>query len=448
MQRSGFRCPSRLDGMDIVRGRGALDYALVAVAVTLALAGALIAAQEPVRRYKPMITVDHPAMAAVVPGGDAVARLVGRLARGEAMWPRGPDGHGYLPSVLAALDVPVESQMLVFSKTSVQAAHISPSRPRAIYFNDDVMVAHVPGTPGVEVIAIDPARGPVFYAMTFGGSAAPTFTATESCLKCHHGPNTAGVPGIYVGSVIPGPTGAPLRDQSAIITDQTTPFAERWGGWYVTARRGEPTARANAVAANPAAPASLVRESARNLTTLFGVVDPAGYLAPTSDIVALMTFEHQTQTTNRITRVGWQARVAVAAMPDNVLAYPGLAADLADLVDFLTFDNEVPLPAPVEGISSFATTFSARGPRDATGRSLRDFSLRQRLFRYPVSFLIYSPAFAALPDDVRTEVYRRIHTRLTRPDASARRHGASAADRRAAVAIIRNTVADLPPFWR
>ncbi len=430
--------------MDAVHRRGTLGGALV----VCALASTLATAQAPVRRYKPLIAVDHPAMAPVAPAGDAVAQLVERLARGEATLRPGPGGHGYLPSVLAALDVPVESQMLVFSKTSLQAAHISPSRPRAVYFSDDVIVAHVPGTPGVEAIAIDSVRGPVFYAMTFGAGGAPTFTATDSCLKCHHGPNTAGVPGIYVGSVIPGPTGAPLRDESAIITDQTTPFAERWGGWYVTARRGEPAARANAVAANPADPASLVRESARNLTTLFGVVEPAGYLVPASDIVALMTFEHQTQTINLITRVAWQARVAAAAMPDNVLAHPGLATDLADLVDYLTFDNEVPLPAPVEGVSSFASTFAARGPRDATGRSLRDFSLRNRLFRYPVSYLIYSPAFAALPGGVRIEIYRRIHARLTRPDAPARGRGSAAADRRAAVAIIRDTVAGLPPFWR
>ncbi len=430
--------------MDAVHGRGTLGGALV----VFALAAALAAAQAPARRYKPPIAVDHPAMAAVVPAGDAVARLVGRLARGEATLRRGSGGHGYLAAVLAALEVPVESQMLVFSKTSLQAPHISPSRPRAVYFSDDVMVAHVPGTPGVEAIALDPVRGPVFYAMTFGVGGAPTFTTTETCLKCHHGPNTAGVPGIYVGSVIPGPTGAPLRDESAIIADQTTPFAERWGGWYVTARRGEPAARANAVAANPADPASLVRESARNLTTLFGVVDPAGYLAPTSDIVALMTFEHQTQTANLITRVAWQARVATAAMPDNVLAHPGLVVDLADLVDYLTFDNEVPLPAPVEGVSSFARTFAARGPRDATGRSLREFNLRKRLFRYPVSYLIYSPALAALPGGVRAEIYRRIHARLTRPDAPVRGRGPSAADRRAAVAIVRETVAGLPPFWR
>ena len=400
------------------------------------------------REYKPTIAVDHPALAGLASGGDAVARLVGRFDRGEVTLARSLDGHGYLPSVLAALDVPIDSQMLVFSKTSVQAAHISPERPRAVYFRDDVMVAHVPGTPGLEAIAIDPVRGPVFYALTFGAGGAPTFTASRSCLKCHHGPNTAGVPGIYVGSVIPGPTGAPLRDESAIITDHSSPFAERWGGWYVTARRGEQRDRANAVASNPADPSSLVRESRQNLTTLVGLVDPSGYLAPTSDIVALMTFEHQTQMTNLLTRVAWQARVAEAAMPGSALSHPGLAGDLADLVAYMTYADEERLPEPVEGVSTFTATFASRGPKDAQGRSLRDFDLRTRLFRYPVSYLIQSSAFDALPDDVRTEIYRRVYARLTDPSGDGRADGPTAADRRAAAAIIRATSRAVPSFWR
>ncbi len=251
-----------------------------------------------------------------------------------------------------------------------------------------------------------------------------------------------------MGSVIPGPTGAPLRDQSAIITDHTSPFAERWGGWYVTARRGEPPNRANAVAANPADPSALVREARPNLTTLFGLVDPAPYLAPTSDIVALLTFEHQTQMQNLITRVAWQARIAEAARPGRALSHPALAADLADLVDYMTFADEVALPEPVEGASTFAATFAAGGPADGQGRSLRHFDLRTRLFRYPISYLVQSPSFAALPDVARTEVLRQVHERLVGPDASRRPGGPSLADRRAAVAIVAALVPGLPAFWR
>lgn len=437
-------------GVERRRLAGALVVAAVAAAGVLAQDRATSGEPPlaPEREYKATIPLNHPALSGLAPGGDAVARLAARLDRGEATLARRTDGQGYLPAVLAALDVPVDSQMLVFSKTSVQAAHISPERPRAVYFRDDVMVAHVPGTPGLEAIAIDPARGPVFYALTLGAGGAPTFTASRTCLTCHHGPNTAGVPGIYVGSVIPGPTGAPLRDDSAIITDHTSPFAERWGGWYVTARRGEQRDRANAVASNPADPGSLVRESRQNLTSLFGLVDPGQFLAATSDIVALMTFEHQTQMTNLLTRVAWQARIAEAAMPGRALAHAGLTTDLADLVDYVTFADEVRLPEPVEGVSTFAATFAARGPTDRRGRSLRNFDLRTRLFRYPVSYLIQSPAFEALPDLVRTDIYRRVYARLMDPAGEARPGGPSAADRRAAVAIIGETARTVPPFWR
>ena len=435
--------------MHAVAVRRVAGSALAAGAVALAVAlGAQVQPRDQVRRYKPTISASHPAIVGLPPAGDAVSRLVQRLTRGEVALERRADGQGYLASVLAVLDVPVDSQLLVFSKTSVQAARTSPERPRAVYFRDDVMVAHVPGTPGVEAIAIDPARGPVFYALTFGAGGAPSFTATETCVKCHHGPNTAGVPGVFIGSVIPGPTGAPLRDDTAIITDHRSPFADRWGGWYVTAMRGEPRDRANAMARNPAAPASLVRESGQNLTTLFGLVDPAQYLAPTSDIVALMTFEHQTQMTNLITRVAWQARVAHAAQPLSPLTHPALAQDVADLVDYMTFVDEARLPEPVKGVSTFTATFPSRGPKDAAGRSLRDFDLRTRLFRYPVSYLIDSPSFAALPDMARNEILRQVYDRLTGASADARRLVAPASARRAALTIIRETVRNLPPYWR
>ncbi len=168
-----------------------IGCALAAAGVALAASpGAQVRGPDEERRYKATIPVTHPAVAALPPAGDAVSRLVERLSRGELTLDRRDEGHGHLPSVLAALDVPVDSQMLVFSKTSVQAAHISPARPRAIYFRDDVMVAHVPGTPGLEAVAIDAARGPVFYALTLGEGGRATFTASGSCLKCHHGPNT------------------------------------------------------------------------------------------------------------------------------------------------------------------------------------------------------------------------------------------------------------------
>lgn len=415
------------------------------VTLGMLVAGVTAGAQRPAAPvYKPTIAIDAPAIRAIVPAGDPVSRLMDRVRRGEVTLTRGEDGSP-LGAVLRALDVPLDSQLLVFSKTSVQAAHTSPARPRAIYFADDVMVAHIPGTPGVEAIAIDPARGPVFYALG-ERPGGPQFVESATCLKCHHGPNTAGVPGVYVGSVVPGPSGAPLRDESAIVSDPTTPFWERWGGWYVTAARGEPKTRANAMATSPNAPDALVRDVPPNLRALHALFDPRPYPAPTSDIVALLVFEHQTTVTNLLTRVALRARLD-ADPRSRPAAGPTLADDVRDLVDQLLFTGEAPLAARLEGVSGFAARFAAAGPRDRAGRSLRDFDLESRVFRYPLSYLIHSAQFQRLPGSLRHDVLREILRRLTASPEDPRSAHLTAPVRAAIRDIVRQTVPDLPEGW-
>ena len=73
--------------------------------------------------------------------------------------------HGWLPSLLKALEVPVESQTLVFSKTSLQIDRISPQQPRALYFNDDIYIGFVQDSPMLELASIDPDDGAVFYTL-------------------------------------------------------------------------------------------------------------------------------------------------------------------------------------------------------------------------------------------------------------------------------------------
>lgn len=399
--------------------------------------------------YKPNIPADHPAIQyADRQVHDAVATLAEQLERGTLTLASSRDVRGYLPDVLKHLHVNVDSQMLVFSKTSFQAARISPANPRAIYFNDSIAVAYAPGAAVLELAALDPIQGPIFYAMAADADGRPKVTRSGVCLQCHRGPNTSGVPGIYVGSVIPGPTGAPLHDESAIITDHRSDFKDRWGGWYVTARRGQQRDRANAVASNPADPETLVRESRQNLSSLAGFFDPSAYLTATSDIVALMTFEHQTQMTNFITRVGWQARIAQHSGNSATLSEPAWSADIEALVSYMLFEGEAPLTAPIEGVSSFTQTFAQRGPRDAHGRSLRDFDLQKRLFKYPLSYMVYSPAFDALPHAVRERIYNRLHAILSGTDRSSQYAHLSREDRRAIFEILRDTKPTLPAYWR
>jgi len=396
--------------------------------------------------YKPNLPAGHPAIDYErAPATDAASRLAQQLERGALMLDTRPGALSLLRAVLEHLRIPVDSQLLVFSKTSFQAARISPDHPRAIYFNDEVAVGYVPGSSSLEVAAIDPILGPVFYALTVDEAGRPGVARSGTCLRCHQGPHTAGVPGIYVGSVIPGPTGAPVRDESAIITDHTSDFRGRWGGWYVTARRGEQPDRANAVASNPADPETLVRESRQNVTSLTGLFDLSGYPAPTSDIVALMTFEHQTQMANLITRVAWEARIARHAPDPQVET--ALASDIDDLASYMLFAGEAPLKEPVEGVSSFTRSFPQRGPRDRRGRSLRDFDLQTRLFRYPLSYMVYSGAFDALPAAVRERIYRRLYDRLSGGADARADPRLSPTDRRAIVEILRDTKAGVPTYW-
>jgi hypothetical protein len=305
-----------------------------------------------------------------------------------------------LPQLLEALGINPDTQMLVFSKTSFQAPKIGPRNPRAIYFNDEVAVGWVRGGEGSEVAAVDPKQGVVFYSFNDG-----KFTHREECLHCHYGPATAGVPGMLVGSVYPDAAGNPSRDR-AIITDHRTAFADRWGGWYVNAAHGEQKDRANAVAMDPAEP--------HVLASLAMKFNPAGYLSPTSDIVALMVFEHQTQFLNLLTRLQWG----------------GADSDVEEMARYMTFRDEAPLVETVEGVSTFTKTFPQRGPRDRQGRSLRDFDLRTRLFRHPLSYMIYSPAFCALSAGMRARVMRRAFE-LMKPE-----------DRAAVQEILRDTKPD------
>jgi hypothetical protein len=393
----------------------------------IAVAAATAATGFPAQGYKENLRADDPAVRYFQA---TVHDPATQLTKVEAP----QEGSGYLAGLLKQLGINVDSQMLVFSKTSFQAPKISPSNPRAIYFNDSVAVGYVRGSHQLELAALDPELGPVFYEVTFDESGKPKLDRNPVCLQCHQGPNTSGVPGLYIGSVIPNPSGTPFRGDSAIITDHRSEFKERWGGWYVTAKRGEQPDRANAVAMNPSEPETLERDSQQNLTTLIGRFDPKGYLTGSSDIVALMTFEHQTQMVNWITRVGWQARMKKDP-------------DIEDLVAYMLFAEEAPLTEPIQGVSTFTETFPKRGPRDHLGRSLRDFDLRKRLFRYPLSYMIYSPSFDGLPEAVRNRIYTRLHEILAGKDESPRYSYLSSADRLAILDILRDTKAGLPPDW-
>lgn len=396
----------------------------------------------------PYIPFDHAAIQYPTHAtDDAIARLQQKIDSGEvkldfdAKW-------GYLPSLLRHLGIYADSQMLVFSKTSFQGPKISPKKPRALYFNDDVAVGFVPEGDLMEFVALDPKQGVVFYTLDRERADKPSFVRrTDQCISCHLIPGTLNVPGLLATSVIPGPDGSPRFAAAAVIVDSRTPLDQRWGGWYVTGTSGGLQHRGNAIAPNPDQPDALDLRGAQNVTSLVGRLDISAYVAPTSDLVALMTLEHQTRMTNLLTRVAWETRIAMA---------DGKLPEFHDRLDFLTtelvaymlFADEARMHDPMSGVSTFTKTFAERGPRDKQGRSLRDFDLQTRLFRYPLSYMIYDAAFDALPEPAKAQVYRKLFDVLTGKDSSERYSRLSAPDRQAILEILRDTKPDLPDYWR
>ena len=413
--------------------------ALIPLAIATAVAGLDVDLRIP---------PDHPAIEYFkAPPDDAITRLAKRLDKGEARLDYVPGRLGYLPSLLKNLNVNVDSQLLVFSKTSFQAPLISPRAPRAVFFNDSVSVGSVHGGEVLELAALDPKQGIVFYTLSVDKSAKPTFVRRDVCLQCHQGPATLGVPGLEVGSSYPGPDGSPAFHSGFTAIDHRIPLEQRWGGWYVTGLTGKQTHLGNAIAPDPANPKDLDTSASLNLTSLAGKFNPDGYAAMTSDIVALMVLEHQTRMTNLIIRVGWETRVA--QQEGNLAeATPRIDTAIDELVAYMLFAEEAPLKEPVVGVSTFTKTFPQRGPRDKQGRSLRDFDLKVRMFRYPLSYMIYNAAFDGIPDWARERVYQKLYDVLTGKNAGERFARISTADRRAVLEIVRDTKSGLPGYWK
>jgi hypothetical protein len=373
------------------------------------------------------------------PAHDPVAELNRSIQQGQTRLKFDP-ANGYLRPLLAALGIPAESQMAVFSKTSFQSSGIGPHNPRSVFFNDSVAIAWLRGAWTVELAAEDPEQGVVFYTLDQQFSEKPVFHRRDDCLSCHNSYNAAGVPGMLVRSVFTARDGTALFQLGSYNTDHSSPMEQRWGGWYVTGKNGGARHMGNILVRD--AKAEAPAPGADELASLDGKIDTGGYVSKYSDIVALMVFEHQMRAINLLTRAGWEARYAAYRK-----TAPGPDAPVA-LADYLLFADEAPLQGRIEGSSGFDRKFAAGGPRDSKGRSLRQFDLERRLMRYPCSYMIYSAAFDALSAGTRDAVYRRMWAVLSGKEGGERYARLTAADRRAAIEILRETKPGLPKyFW-
>lgn len=362
------------------------------------------------------------------PVDDAVARLSRQLERGEVVL-EFDDRHGYLKSVLAALDVPASSQTLVFSKTSLQLHRISPRRPRALYFNDDVYVGWCQRGDALELAATDAKQGAIFYTLQQTRSDSPRIVRDSgNCLTCHATNRTQNVPGYLVRSVRVDTAGHPILSEATFTSDHKSPFKERWGGWYVTGRHGDMQHMGNVLSRED--DASSDWKSGANVVSLDRFFDTSKYLSESSDLVALMVLEHQTQTHNALTLANFETRQAMNQsfeMNRILEREPGYLSDSAqrridavatNAVEHLLMFGEFQLTSPLEGTSDFAVKFQQQGPADSTGRSLRELDLQTRLFKYPCSYLVYSDSFHNLPDEVRRRIVDQMTDILSGEDPS------------------------------
>jgi hypothetical protein len=341
---------------------------------------------------------------------------------------------GYLRSLLKALDIDLSTQTLVFSKTSLQTAHISEKAPRAIYYNDDTYVGFVQDSDYMEIAAVDDRLGVVFYGFHNRPEASPLMDREGGrCLTCHdtYSMMGGGVPRVMVMSApVDDPSDTRAKGSAATEVDDRTAIAERWGGWYLSGwylpgKDGKPVAHFGNL---PLRSESAVDEGATirsllstrdNRGNVAGYIDTDAYLSDKSDVVALLVLEHQTLVQNLITRVLFkvhqvlptQAGRSRAPKSWNELG-PQKQAELKPVIEPLVramlFADAAPLAGQVVTSSGFSERFARRGPSDAEGRSLRDLQLERQLFRHRLSYMIYTDSYKALPPYAREYVESRI----------------------------------------
>jgi hypothetical protein len=385
---------------------------------------------------------------------DATQALEKMLLAGKVKIDR-TDAWSVLHGVLKCFGIPEESQVMVFSKTSKQNDRINPQAPRVIYFSDDAYVGYSVGG-SIEVSTIDPKLGPIFYLLDPEVEASKPlhFERDQSCLSCHGGPFTPEVPGVIVRSVFPGPEGHPIMSQGSTVVDTTTPFSDRWGGWYVTGKHGTSLHRGNVTATeNADNTCDMPIEKGANITDLTSFFDTSPYKRKKSDIVALMVLEHQTSVQNVLTKANHTAMRAMhmqtslqKELGEPVQSEPvGTARRIIDhmaedVIEALLFKDEAALPeGGIEGEEDFQNAFTGSAPKSEAGRSLKDFQLHTRLFKHRCSFMIHSLTFRHLTPHLKSTVIKMLSDVLAGKDTSGTFAYLGESERKHILAILQDT---------
>jgi hypothetical protein len=372
-----------------------------------------------------------------------LAQLQAAINEGQATLEFKSDGLGYLISLLHHLDIPTQSQVLVFSKTSFQRHKIAPATPRALFFNEHSYVGFVQGSNLLEISAVDKDMGGVFYTLEQDPGKKPEFVRTDQCLECHASSKTMGVPGHLIRSFEVNEEGIVDLITGTSQVNHRTPIEKRWGGWYVTGQHGKQTHRGNLFGKEAFIRQQTTPNYLGNLRDLKQFFDPSIYPHETSDIVPLMILEHQGHMHNFITRMQYEAQIMLHSY--GHLRY--LRHKVDAFLRYLLFIDEAPIADTIADSSGFGKIFTERGNKDSKGRSLRDLNLKTRLFEYPCSYLVYSESFRALPKRLKDEIYRKLWKILTGENNQKEFTSLTLKSRKAIHEILKETLPDLPTFW-
>jgi hypothetical protein len=351
---------------------------------------------------------------------DRFWQLKKAIDRGEVILST-ENSHAFLHDLLARLEVPESSQLLVSSATSLQKGLINPRNPRAIYFNEDTYVGYVPRG-RIEIAAIDPEAGPIFYLFDpVRNGSMPHVVRDHACMNCHSPHYLGGIPALVVESVVPGMTGGGEKAFRRNQSGHAVPLEDRFGGWTVTGAPVSWRHWGNIIMEYGAFGRYERRVRPGEL------FDFARYPVATSDILPHLLHEHQAGFVNRALRAAYAFREWVAAddtARDKEELSPGVLGCVieelaAPVVEYLLFAGEASLPAGgISGDPDFKAAFLANKRTTARGDSLKDFDLTRHLFRNRCSYMIYSAAFTGLPEAVKHSVYTQLQRALVDDDGA------------------------------
>ncbi len=357
------------------------------------------------------------------------------------------DDKAFLRSLMAALDIPISSQILVFSASSLQSEIINPRNPRALYFNEDTYLGFVPGGK-VEVISMDPTHAAMFYIFDrlLPGGPVPTIARSQKCFNCHAGSATRRVPGLIAESLLPMASGASLETYRRDEQGHQIPLDQRFGGWHLTGGHHLNPTHANLMGVTtgagkfdkvPAEPGQMW--------------DLDRHLLPTSDILPHLVHEHQLGFENRVFHAAYTVRQLRGGergpLPTSAKAELEKLAD--ELARYILFTDEAKLPSGgIEGDATFMSDFARNRRATHTGLALKDFDLKTRLFKHRASYMLYTESWQKLPTELMDRVYYKMAEGLREQNASAIGAHLPPSEKRAIRTILKETLPGLPAWWR